>query len=78
MNLWLANLAPEVTDDDIRALVMKYCAVEVPEIRREPGDGSRPAAELRFPDVSSDVLHQFQGRLNGMFWMGRKLSAQVM
>ncbi|GAA5181930.1 hypothetical protein GCM10025771_30010 [Niveibacterium umoris] len=78
MNLWIANINPDATDDDIRELVKKYCGVDVPEIRREPGDGTRPAAELIFPDVGSSVLQEFQGRLHGMFWKERKISVQVM
>ncbi|QSI78899.1 MULTISPECIES: RNA-binding protein [Niveibacterium] len=78
MSLWIANINPEATDDDIRELVRKYCGIEVPEIRREPGDGSRPAAQLIFPDVNNTVLQEFQKRLHGMFWKDRTISVQIM
>lgn len=78
MKLWIANISPDASDDDIRELVRKYCGVDVPQIRREPGDGSRPAAELIFDDVNPSVLYEFQRRMHGMYWKDHTLSVQVM
>ena len=48
MEARIGNIHPETTDDDLRELVRKYTKLEVSQIRREPGDGSRPGAVLEF------------------------------
>jgi hypothetical protein len=73
MKLWIGNIAPGTSDDEIRELVQKYapgvvCAV----IERVEGDGSRPAAMLEF----GGPLDQIVARLNGMYWKERRLSVQ--
>ena len=43
--LWLANLAPDTTDEELKALCARYAPdLECTEVRREDGDGSRPAS----------------------------------
>ena len=50
MKLWIANIAPGTTDDEIKAFAKKYGPeLEVVGIQREDGDGSRPAAGSSFP-----------------------------
>ena len=44
MELRIGNIDPETTDDELRELVRKYTKLEVSQIRREPGDGTRPGA----------------------------------
>lgn len=73
MKLWIGNIAPGTSDDEICELVQKYapgakCAV----VERIEGDGSRPAAMLEFGGPTDTVVT----RLNGMFWKERKLSVQ--
>ena len=78
MKLWIGNIAPEASDDDLRALLQKYGgAVEVLSIERAPGDGSRPAAMLEVA-ATSEALYQITQRLNGMHWKGRSLTVQAM
>ena len=78
MKLWIGNIAPEASDDDLRALLQKYGgAVEVLSIERAPGDGSRPAAMLEIA-ATSEALYQITQRLNGMHWKGRSLTVQAM
>ena len=79
MKLWIGNIAPEVSDDDLRALLQKYggAAVEVLSIEHVPGDGSRPAAIVEVA-ATSDALYQITQRLNGMHWKGRSLTVQAM
>ncbi len=48
MNLWIGNIAPEVTDEELAAFVVKYGCPRPERIERVPGDGSRPAAVLAF------------------------------
>jgi len=77
MKLWIANLAPGTTDDEIKALVKKYGSqLECIGIQRVDGDGSRPAAALEFSG-SSVALGNLNLRLNGMYWKGRPLTCSL-
>ena len=52
--LWLANLEPGTTDDEVKELVRKYAPdLECSEIMRMDGDGSRPAALMTFMALKS-------------------------
>ena len=77
MNLWIGNVAPEVTDEDLKAFVAKYGCPAPTRIERVPGDGSRPAAVLVFTADSGKMVSQAQLRLNGMYWKGRQLHVQT-
>ena len=75
IKLWLGNVAPEATDDDIRSLIAAYAPdLKCTDVQREPGDGSRPAAFVSAPGATRDALDKACARLNGMFWKGRALS----
>ena len=77
--LWIANIAPGTTDDEIKELVKKYAPdLECTEIRREEGTGTRPAALMSFSNKKFDSLGNLALRLNGMFWKGRTLSCSTM
>lgn len=77
MKLWIGNIAPGTTDDELRGLLGKYGAAEVASVEHVPGDGTRPAAIL---DVAAtpETLYQLTQRLNGMYWKGRSLTVQAM
>lgn len=76
--LWIANIAPGTTDDELRELVKKYSPdIECSEIVREEGTGSRPAALMSFSNKKFDSLGKLALRLNGMFWKGRTLSCST-
>jgi hypothetical protein len=77
MNLWIGNIAPEVTDEDLKAFVAKYGCPAPTRIERVPGDGSRPAAVLFFDDAPDQAVSQAQLRLHGMYWKGRQLYVQT-
>jgi hypothetical protein len=77
MKLWIANLAPGTTDDEIKAFVKKYGPeLECTSIQREDGDGSHPAAGLEFSGTSK-ALGNLNLRLNGMYWKGRMLTSTL-
>ncbi|HWV92260.1 MAG TPA: RNA-binding protein [Burkholderiales bacterium] len=76
MNLWIGNLASEVTDDDLKAFVTKYGCPAPERIERVPGDGSRPAAVLFFT-ANDKAVYNAQLRLHGMYWKGRQLFVQT-
>ena len=47
--LWISNIAPGTSDDELTALVKKYAPdLALVKIERVEGDGSRPAALLSF------------------------------
>ena len=77
MNLWIGNIAPEATDDDLKAFVTKYGCPAPNRIERVPGDGSRPAAVLFFDDAPDKVVYDAQLRLHRMYWKGRELFVQT-
>lgn len=75
IKLWLANVATEASDEDIKALIKSYAPeLNATAVQREEGDGSRPAAFVAVPGATRDALDKACARLNGMFWKGRKLS----
>lgn len=76
--LWLANIAPGTTDDELREFLKKYAPdLELTGIERADGSGSRPAAMLTFTGKSFDSLGKLRLRLDGMFWKGRKLGCST-
>ena len=77
--LWIANIAPGTSDEELKAFVKKYAPdIECSEIQRVEGDGSRPAALLTFTNKKFDTLGKLSLRLDGMYWKGRALSASTM
>jgi hypothetical protein len=77
--LWLANIAPGTSDEELKELVKKYAPdLECTEIQREEGSGSRPAALMTFTGKKFDSLGKLSIRLNGMFWKGRALTCSTM
>ena len=78
MKLWIANIAPDTPDEEIRALVKKYApALECTKIQRVDGDGSRPAAVLEFAETPLGALEKASMRLNRMYWKKRELLVQT-
>jgi RNA recognition motif len=77
--LWLANIAPGTTDEELKELVKKYAPeLECTEIQREEGSGSRPAALMTFTGKKFDSLGKLALRLNGMYWKERALTCSTM
>jgi hypothetical protein len=77
MKMWIGNIDPEASDQDLRDFLAKYCAATLGGIEREPGDGTRPAAVVDFPGSAGEEVREFQRRLHGMFWRGRTINVQV-
>jgi len=78
--LWIVNIAPGTSDDELKALVAKYSSdpIECAEIQRVEGDGSRPSAMMTFTGKKFDTLGKLALRLNGMYWKGRPLGCSTM
>ncbi len=78
MKLWIGNIAPGTTDEEIRDFVKKYAPdLECRKIQRVEGDGSRPAASIEFVDAPYGSLEKVSMRLHGMHWKGRELLVQT-
>ena len=77
--LWIANIAPGTSDDELKAFVAKYSSdpIECIEIQRVEGDGSRPGALMSFTGKKYDTLGNLALRLNGMYWKGRALVCEA-
>ena len=76
--LWIANIAPGTTDEELKELVKRYAPeLECSEIQRVEGTGSRPAAMMTFTNKRFDSLGKLSLRLNGMFWKERTLSCST-
>jgi hypothetical protein len=72
--LWLTNVPPEASDDELRDLAKKYAPqLECLSLQREAGDGSRPIAFMTFKGGELGSVENLAERLNGMFWKDRKL-----
>ncbi|HEX5130461.1 MAG TPA: RNA-binding protein [Usitatibacter sp.] len=76
MKLWIGNIAPGTSEEELRAFLARYGIETVASIERVEGDGSRPAAVV---DVAAtpDALMKVTQRLNGMYWKGRALVVQT-
>ena len=77
MKLWMGNIAPGTTDDELRALVAKYGGGEVTSVQHVADDGPRPAAILEVV-ATTETMFNLTQRLNGMYWKGRSLTVQTM
>ena len=76
--LWLANIAPGTSDDELKELFKKYAPdLECVEIQHEEGTGVRPAALVSFTHKSLDSLGKLALRLNGLYWKERTLSCST-
>jgi RNA recognition motif-containing protein len=79
MKLWIGNIAPGTSDEEIREFVKKYAPdLECTKILRVEGDGSRPAATLEFTDTPYGSVEKISMRLHGMHWKGRELFVQTL
>jgi hypothetical protein len=78
MKLWIGNLDPAATDDELRAFVRKYIEREITSLKHVAGDGSRPGVMLALEGAGAAELNQAQLRLHGMYWKNRALVVQVL
>jgi hypothetical protein len=78
MRLWMGNIAPGTSDEELRAFLAKYGLPSVISIQQVTQEGStRPAAVLEVA-AAPEALQRLTQRLNGMYWKGRSLTVQAM
>lgn len=76
-DLWLGNVASDVSDEEIKDFLIKYGFPPCDSIEHFPGDGSRPAVQVAFNQLSREALRRLQPRIDDMFWRNRRLTVQV-
>ena len=76
MRLWIGNLAPDTTDEDLQAFLEKYTRLQPEKIDRITGDGQHPGAILHYPHHDHSTALEISNRLHGMFWNGRALTVE--
>jgi hypothetical protein len=77
MKLWIGNLDPNTTDDELGEFIRKYTKLEIDKIVRHPGDGTRPAVMLELKGGDLAALNEAQLRLHGMYWKNRSLHVAI-
>lgn len=76
--LLLTNLAPGVTDEEIKEFLTKYGFPACQQIHHEQSESSRPGVLVTFEDIEPTALGKLQGRIHSVYWHKRRLSAQVL
>jgi hypothetical protein len=78
MKLWISNLPPNKSDEDVHVFVRKYAQVEIDAMTRIDGDGSRPGVLIDIGGPTQLMLSGIQGRLNQMLWDQHELAVHIM
>ena len=73
--LWIGNVPPDVTDDEVIELVKKYSTLEGKVVQHVDGDGTRPVRVLEFVGAPLGDVDKLALRLAGMYWKERQLHA---
>jgi RNA recognition motif-containing protein len=73
--LWIGNVPPDATDEEVIELAKKYSELEGKVVQRVDGDGTRPARVLEFVGAPLGKVDELALRLAGMYWKERKLHA---
>ena len=76
--LWIGNIAPGTSDDELKALLVKYGFPAWDGIQHVPGDGSRPAVMITFDTTDAIALQKLQPRVDNLFWKDRRLNVSIM
>lgn len=78
MRLWIGNLRPGTTDDELKAFLAKYApGMECIEIERIEGTGKHPAALVRLSGGTTASLGELALRLHGMYWNEHQLNVMT-
>jgi hypothetical protein len=77
MKLWMGNIAPGTSEEELRAFLAKYGMDTVVSVQHVADDAARPAAVVEVAGPP-DAVQRITERLNGMYWKGRSLTVQPM
>jgi RNA recognition motif-containing protein len=73
--LWIGNVSPDATDDDLTELAKKYSGLDGKVVQHVDGDGTRLARVLEFSGAPLGKVDELALRLAGMYWKARELHA---
>ena len=73
--LWIGNVPPDATDEELAELVKKYSGLEGKVVQHVEGDGTRPVRVLEFAGAPLGAVDTLALRLAGMYWKERQLHA---
>ena len=73
--LWIGNVPPDATDEEVTELVKKYSTLEGKVVQHVDGDGTHPARVLEFVGAPLGDVDKLALRLAGMYWKERQLHA---
>jgi len=73
--LWIGNVPPDVTDEELTELAKKYSGLDGKVVQHVDGDGTRPARVLEFSGAPLGKVDELALRLAGMYWKERELHA---
>jgi hypothetical protein len=77
VKLWIGNIAPGTSDEEITGLVKKYAPeLTCTSVQRVEGTGSRPGAMLELAGGGMGSIENVSRRLNGIYWKNRELYCQ--
>ena len=77
MKVWIGNVEPGTSDQELRDFLGRYGLDAVESIQQVEGDGSRPAVMVEVAATTEAIMKATQ-RLNGLYWKGRTLVVQAM
>jgi len=76
--LWVSNLAPDVTDQDLCDFLVKYGFPQPGEIERIDGASDHPAVTVAFHSKTTSELAELATRVHDVYWRGHALDVQVL
>ncbi len=74
MKVWIGNLAPGTTAEEVTQLLQKY-GLPQPEHMVQLLDGAMPAMILQFKTADVERLRKLIWRIEGLYWEGRRIIA---
>ena len=72
--LWIGNVLPEASDEELVGLVKKYCGRESRVVERVHADNSKPGRDLEFAGLPLGELDGIAQRIAGLYWKGCALT----
>jgi len=72
--LWIANVPPEASDQELIDLVKKYCNHQS-EVVFRVDDGPQPGRMLELSGLVFGEIDEIVQRLDGLYWKNRSLLA---
>jgi len=78
MRLWMGNIAPGTSEEELRALLEKYGAPAVISVERVTEESSSRPGAIVDVAAATEQMQRLTQRLNGMYWKGRSLTVQAL